>query len=282
MARSMEGLSIRDWYVAMGFIPFAMYAIALSLVLSNAQPLLFWWCIGLAYASLAWLAIDWYFFSRYRQIKKCLGYLGVAAFAILPTWLATISAPLDFAAAMPIGEYPPGTTVQGIQWKRNYSALDAAIINKTDSDYTGVIVHLRTNLMTAQLGIGGENDCKVEPELPGINIMGATISRTDKEGHIISLPLFRSDQVLAATFYRMYCDKILAHSQVNLEIAGEGWPPGTPGKLEWVAFYARYTGAYRYQREFSAQCLIGKCSDMPLNRDQDVQNARLGGSAIVP
>lgn len=279
----MEWRSIREWYIAMGVIPFAAYLFVVGLIMTGAAPDSFVGCIVIAYATVGWLILDWYFLCVNQHIEhEFIGYFIVAILIAIPTWFATRQAPLIMMSAIPMGNYQTGSDVQGIRWKGEYLPLDASLINQTDFDYSNVRIWVRTNLVIAKIAFAGENDCKAEPELPGLEITSATISRTDSRGGVTSSRIFSKGQDVVATVFAVQCDKFIAHSQIEMAFAALRWPPGTSGTVEWVAVSARYFGGYKNRDEFLTKCLTGKCARLPQNRREMAKAAHMGVYGVVP
>lgn len=278
----MEWRSIREWYIAMGFIPIALYFFAISIVMTGAAPDYFRALTIVALIAVIWLGVEWGIICAKAQLKhEFIGYIVVGMLVAIATWFAVQQAPILVSGLIPPGDYLPGANVEGIKWQKEFLPLDVSLLNQTDSDFADVRFYIRTNLVIAKIGFSGENDCRGFPALPGLEITSATMTRTDPQGHKITWRVLDNDQDTVASFFRVQCDKIRAHSQVDMALAAMRWPPGNSGEIRWVAVFAKYLGAYQNREQFSAMCLVNRCNKIPQNFDQMKQSAHIGAYGVV-
>jgi hypothetical protein len=66
------------------------------------------------------------------------------------------------------GNYPPGTTIEGIEWRAPYANLTVTITNPSGLEYNNVDVLALTDTYIARAALrASSNDCHVAAEFPG-------------------------------------------------------------------------------------------------------------------
>jgi hypothetical protein len=213
-------------------------------------------------AAILWFCADWIYLSRgLPWLPRAVGVACGAIAALFIAWIAGRDAPLRIVAISPSETYQNGADILGIKWKNSYSPVEIMISNAISSDYGDVNVYARTNLMISEVGVRGHiNQCVATPELPFVEIAGATLSFKDSSGKNISIPVFRGDQPITSSVYHIRCDKLISKSRIDVALAVA---TNAAQKLNWVALSAGYVGLNRERTAFLSKCFTSLCSDMP-------------------
>jgi hypothetical protein len=138
-------------------------------------------------------------------------------------------------------------------------------------DYSNYEVYLTTNQLMAEVGVdGGRNNCMAEAKIPHLEIASPALSFVDKDGKVVTVPLQLSKpgQKGFSTFYRIECDKLGAHSKIDVVLAVIRKDPAA--KLTWAALSARYIAANQPRLYTAEQCFLSSCAADPPKSLNDV------------
>ena len=251
----------RLWSVALG-LPAATYGTGLAVLTFH-----FWLGVVIAYAASIWFLVDWLVVSQKESTYSRLYVMSIPiASALLVTWIAFRPAPMDINALALKVNYRDDTTIAGIKWKDKYSDMRVTLRDDADDPYINIVIILRTDLLIANVGLLSQlSQCQWAPHFPGVVLSGAsvTISGIDKKGDI-SIPIFTpEDGPIAATQYKISCDKILPHDNMELIVALE--PPPMSGTIErkspsWVSITVEYDAYGRSHEKGVHECFTNVCN----------------------
>jgi hypothetical protein len=262
MGREQEPL-YRQWTVALG-VPSVVFGTGIALMTVQ-----FWFGVVIAYCGAGWFLIDWGLISYGKHPLARVAGAGVPiAMAAAISWIAFRPAPLSIEIYRVDANYEDGSVVAGIKWKSRYSDLRISLSNPSAGQYTNIVMTLRTDQMIA--GVGSTNpisQCQSSAEFPGVRIGGATLNFPTKDG-IKSIPMFVPESgPVAATQYKITCDRIIAGESLELVVAvqpnivpGQRWEKTSPA---WVSLIVEYDALIRPNRpQQIRKCLSDNCTNI--------------------
>jgi hypothetical protein len=104
----------------------------------------FWAGVVLVYAALLVILVDLWFQEKLPRKWKIVGSAIVLAGAAAFSWkIVLVQAPLEVAALVTKAEYPPGATIYGVPWKKEFTDLEMRVINPSDHDYDDINLLIR-------------------------------------------------------------------------------------------------------------------------------------------
>jgi len=143
--------------------------------------------------------------------------------------LADKDAPLRFTAYLQSGNYPPGTTLGGLNWRDEF--VDVRLDLANGAALPAENLDFFVGLDTTVFGMGQLSG------IPGVvfsgetgNIVPLSLEGTDQNGRPITLPIIPVGPI-GAPVYRVFCPKLLSQSTLRLVIASVALNPSTGGQL---------------------------------------------------
>jgi hypothetical protein len=217
--------------------------------------------LGLVTIAVCWVGFDFWRKFHDRKRRRIPAILALAFLYALFLWRVLVPAPLTFETNIPAGDYPAGTNILGITWKKEYYPVEVIIGNDTDHEYSNFDSYIRTNntYMDHPGMKVGINQCTATPENPHVGFFGLTFSYKDSKGATISIPLSENDDHKLSSFYRVRCDKIAAHSTIEVLLPVIG-----PEQPSWVAISAKYDAANISRAPFIPKCILSDCRRVSL------------------
>jgi hypothetical protein len=250
-----EGRSVRTWHISLG-IPFGLLALGVTLIAMGSPT----FTLGMmtAYAGVAWLLFDWWFFSKELTLGlRLTGTAGTLAIAAIVSWVAFRPAPLDISFVRVPDGYADGVDVAGIKWSKKYSGLRLSLRNDSDFQYSNIDFLIKTDVMIAAVGFESKfAQCAAKPTLVAVSISGPTIGFQDKNGNTNLMPL----NFTMADVFKVFCDKLLPHDPVEIVFATRN-SPVRQGFNEASAVNLRGTfeGFLKSRPLEKKECLIAGC-----------------------
>jgi hypothetical protein len=172
-------------------------------------------CLGLLILIIdPWLEPALRVYSRWWRVGFCLPFvICLLAFAYFIVFLPS---PLAIRARDYNQDYPPATTIGGIEWKSKYSDLRIVFENPTDHEYRNLDFVARPDLFVAAEGKTSTFEgLQVFNTAIGPDVV--TFPQTDKTGKISYAPpektLFLSNNI------RILCDRLPKHTLVEIVLA---------------------------------------------------------------
>jgi hypothetical protein len=212
---AIEKSSIRAWHIAVG-IPMGFVAFGLGLT-AIAGPAFFLLGITFAYAGIAWLLFDWWFFSKDLALRtRLIGTTGTLVIGLAISWVAFRPAPLDTSFSRIIENYSEGTDIGGIKWKSKYAGFRLFLRNDSEFQYTNINFQIRTDVLIAGIGfITKFSQCAAKANIPGLSIGGVSIGLSDKQGKTSYTPM----ELTEGDIFKVICDKLLPHDPLEIIVA---------------------------------------------------------------
>jgi hypothetical protein len=233
-------------------------------------PLNFWAGVALMGGSLP--IFWWLLFRVFHRNEKIKLYSGIILSLTISSalfWAIWVPASISPLLASERGNYSKGTMIFGIPWQEFYSELIAAIVNDTDYDFTNIDIYLRTDLTIADLGIPrGINSCTYEPYTPFF-MAGGIIGAKNKNGETTDVPMLDKNKPIAANIYHVRCERISAHSEIEIRGAIEEKPIESTVKRQpkWAKIWVNLSAEYRSVHYTFQQCFLKPCGDIPSRYD---------------
>jgi len=238
--------------MAMGIIPATLLAIGIGIAM--AGPAYFWYGIYSAYAALLWLAIDWWvYFHDLTVRQKSLSGAGIIIPLLIVSGIAFHPAPISISFLRMAENYTDGIDVAGIKWSGKYSGLRLFLGNDSDSQYTNIDFMIRTDVYIADIGFETKfSQCIRAPTIPNLAIGGVSIG----DGKTMQ-PM----RMTKATVYKIFCDKLLPHDQIQIVIATtQDFMSGGFSEPAAVAMRGSFDGFGRARSLDKSECLIRGCT----------------------
>jgi hypothetical protein len=190
----------------------------------------FWAEVAFVYAAAVVIVVDLWFELELPTKWKFVGTAICLASAAAFSWAVVfVQAPLSVAALVTNAEYPPGTTINGVPWKKEFTELEMRIINSTDHNYDDISLLIRPTEPITSIQ-------QVVTNVPGVyftdkNNFSVKVADVKPFGRALAIPL-----VLLATDtgYVMHCPRLPARTsiQVLIALADIKWspPPAPPDR----------------------------------------------------
>jgi hypothetical protein len=258
-APAQDAKGFRAWHISLG-IPAAFVAIGIGLAVAGGSY--FWTGIVLAYAGIAWLLLDWWFFSKTLSGRiRLVGTGGTLVFALVVSWIAFRPAPLEIFSTATDLDYTDGSDVFGIKWNDLYSDLRTNITNTSSDQYTDLEIFIRTDLQIRDMAFLGRLQCSHNVWLP-VQISATGLKAKDSEGKTVAVPL----NLTTGTIFRIFCDKLLPSERIEIVSAIVPIKGKDRKKPVWVYTKINYNAYGRARAKEFTQCFIAKCTipDLPL------------------
>ena len=160
----------------------------------------------------------------------------------LPTYLIwkreqTVPIPMIVITQLPV-EPSPGTDVDGIKWEKGLSEIDIIIENNNNDEYLNIDAFIWSNGFIKYVSTRSNGQCQVQPANPNMHQYDGFVIEHKPSGDEIS-----KDNT--SQYYRIYCDRIINHSQLHITLAvpayGFIWSPRIElGVPAWAAVAIRY------------------------------------------
>ena len=191
----------------------------LAVTASDTWAPLYW--PGVAASTLGALMIAMHFWNDDEILRRVPSARKGIAIMLCIGWfylwfakIVFVTAPLQESIYASLGDYPPGTTVAGIQWdSHRYMDLRINITNPSDYSYKDLDLELDVDGVTV-LSVGklaGLPDVKAQMDEPA---NGVWLLLTD--GTALPVPHILNES--RPTGARITCDNIVKHSSVNLAV----------------------------------------------------------------
>jgi hypothetical protein len=261
MSKSKEPF-YREWLVALG-LPGVIYGTGLAVLAFH-----FWLGVVIGYLASAWFLLDWLVVSRRERTKTRVSVAAIPiGAALLVSWIAFRPAPIDIRAISLDGNYSDDTVIAGIKWKSKYSDARVILGNETSDQYTNIVLTLRTKLIIVTVGsLSPLSQCQSAPDLPGVSLNGASIVVHGKDGDT-SIPMFTPENgPIAATQYKVFCDKILSNERIELVVATESdllsGKKAERSKPSWMSVDVEYDAYGRTHSKPAELCFAARCDDI--------------------
>jgi hypothetical protein len=220
----------------------------------------FWWGVGFIYIAFVLLLLDFCFepeLKRHPTIKDLLILLITVASLIFTFKVVIAPAPLEVVAL----DYGAGTPdengkIGDVRWKSDYHDIRIYVTNRTDADYTNLIIGVETDLHIAYVGRFGkcldgsvEQGMKIGPFVTD-SPSGEQIY-TNVEGPV-DIPIPNTPGFRMTSFgsyspnWKIQCDKIKRHDSIEFLLAvvhldeEKGFKLLPPRKPAWVAVNIDY------------------------------------------
>jgi hypothetical protein len=219
----------------------------------------FWWGVGFIYSAFIFLLLDFCFepgLKRYPTIKDLLILLTIVISLIFTFRIVLVSAPLEVTAL----DYGAGTPdengkIGDVSWKPYYHDIRLYVTNRTDDDYTNLVINVETEFHIAHVGRFGKClDGSVEQGMK----MGPVVtdSPTGEQVHTnvegpVHIPIPNTG--LTMTSFGSYspnwgikCDKIKRNDMIEFSLAvvhldeEKGYKLLPPQKPAWVTVKIDY------------------------------------------
>jgi hypothetical protein len=203
-------------------------AVAAGVVGRIMLPVQFWLGVVCIYVGLLAAIVDLWFETglRGKPVWRIVGSVVVGLFIYgFSQYLVFVDAPLDVSGSQTDGEYPMGTAISGIQWRKEFTELNIEMVNPTDRVYEDLNLVIRpTEPVVAVEQIS---------RFPGISFE----DKNDLTTHLLDIPrqgdskAIPLDLLATDAGYRMRCPRLPAHSTIKIEMALANiiWNPARPG-----------------------------------------------------
>jgi hypothetical protein len=246
----------RQWMVALG-VPSLLFGTGLVMMATSFQL-----GVVIAYVAAVWFLIDWGLVSyKEHPLKRVIvAFIPMACISLI-TWVAFRPTPLTIDIFPVDANYEDGSVIAGIKWKPIYSDVRILLGNSSSTSYTNVIVTLRTDEMIAGVGSANQlSQCQSAPDTPNFRFGGGVLKFPTKDSNAVSIPLMFD----MATQYKVFCDKLLPGSNLELVIAvapnivsGQKWEKHDPA---WISMKVEYDAFGRSNGPIPfSKCFLDKC-----------------------
>jgi hypothetical protein len=146
---------------------------------------------------------------------KILGGTIVLACVVAFSWaIVFVQAPLDVVAVVTNAQYPPGATIYGVPWRKEFTELDMRVINPSDLNYDDISLLIQPTEPTASIQ-------QITTNVSGVyftdkNDFSAKVADVKPFGKALVIPL-----VLLATDagYVMHCPRLPGRTSIRILIA---------------------------------------------------------------
>jgi hypothetical protein len=251
-----ERKSIRGWLLAVG-VPFGLIGLGAGLIAMGAST--FMLGTWVAFAGIAWLLFDWWFFSKELSVAtRLMGTLGTLVIGVIIGWVAFRPAPFTISFQRLTENYADGAEISGIKWSSKYSGLRMILRNDSDFQYMNLEFLIRTDVMIAAVGFDSKfSSCAAKPTLMGVEFNGPSIGLPDKYGKVVSTPLNFS----IADVFKVVCDKLLPHDPVEIVLATRRRiVDGGFNEASGVTVRGSFEGFLKSRPFQKTECLIQGCT----------------------
>jgi hypothetical protein len=175
----------------------------------------FWAGIAFVYAAAAVILVDLWLERELRAQWKIAGsVVCLACAAAFSRAIVFVEAPLDVAALVTNAEYPPGATISGVPWKKEFTELQMRVINPSDRNYDDISLLIQPTEPIASIQ-------QVVTSVAGIYFtdehdLSAKLADVKPFGRALAIPL-----VILATDagYVMHCPRLPARTSIQILIA---------------------------------------------------------------
>jgi hypothetical protein len=243
---------IRSWITLLGIIP--LYG---GIGFAMTGYINFWVGVVVLILTAVALAVHFWLANEIRPLRiRITGVIVISAALAATLWLVFVSAPIDVLISAPPGNYQKGTRVLSLEWKDGETPVQVRIANESELPYENFDSYYRVDSTTiSRVGIySGINTCAATPENKISTLAQASIS---VDG--VSIPLFQPDQQNPASVYRVRCNKLAAHSHIDIVLAIAG-----SEKPKWDIGSFRYDALNRHRGpQFFPKCLVEPCKELP-------------------
>jgi hypothetical protein len=195
-------------------------------------PIFFWFGVSCVYVGFFCLMAEAIWEPRLLQspcqfqvVALAAVWIGAAVFTIAFVGRAE---PLNIDAVANLGNYPDGSSVDGISWKPGMSELRVLIANPTDEDFEGVDLHVKPDQWVREVvQVGKAPNLSITTDDPSFAIP----HMRGPDGKDIAIT-----HMGASYGFRIICDKLPRKSRIEI-LAATGVPayPGIDGVRVRVA-----------------------------------------------
>jgi hypothetical protein len=258
------------YFVSYG-VPAALLGLGVTAVVADFGY--FWWGEGIASLGVLGFAFGWYYEHRAKAILATVGALVIGIIGLGVVWyFAALESPLGVSLAASDDNYPPGSSIHGLVWRSDYSAMNVLLSNDTNQKYSDFDAFVYSNLGFWGSGIdSGINHCIATQSFPSyLHVFGGSLSGVTRSGKKIAVPLFANTNQAYSTLERIRCDSIAPNSTVTVALAIPRSPQAE--MATWGALVARYHGGFRdrtvppIMRCFVRNCVLPKALPNPWPR----------------
>lgn len=256
--------------------------------------------VVILYAGFAVFALDMAYedFFRRRRLATRITLAVIYCTAIVSLSKVWIFVPAHFevGASSKIPSYGPGSTIHGIEWRKQYSELSFYIKNHSDTNFENFDAEISTNLVIADMRlVHGVSDCRIAGVHPPLDLHwqrmvgGIPNGPTDDPRMVGGVPTGPADDprydykvvpmgpdgkplipVSGGDWsYRILCSRIPAKSETTfvaaLEVVNEPSHGSAnrelfapPKPAGWISMKARFQTSGRSRVETIVQCPMGK------------------------
>ena len=175
----------------------------------------FWAGVTFVYAAAVVIVVDlWFERELAARLKIAGGAVCLACIAAFSWAFVFVQAPLGVAAVVTNAQYPPGATIFGVPWKKEFTELEIHVTNLSDLNYDDINVLIRPTEPIALIQ-------QTVTNVPGVyftdkNNFNTKILNVTPFGKALVIPL-----VLLATDagYVMHCPRLPGRTSIQILIA---------------------------------------------------------------
>jgi len=176
-------------------------------------PVFYWPGVALCYMGFVILALDPYFDPdlKQRRISQAAVLTFICALAAIFTF-GFVFAPskLEVGAESYASNYPAGAKVAGIKWSSKYTELRVAIANPSNRDYENLDLVLRPDQPVVEISQLDDSQKVSFEEVQHASVHYITNNEQSLAPRVV---------IASTDGYRVRCDRLRAHSRVNIVMA---------------------------------------------------------------
>ncbi len=228
-------------------IPGALFALGAGLISTSFPGAVVLMTVSLP---LFWGMVFHAFGPRERS-KKLLGIGASILIYGAMIWLIWVPVDVKTEIKFDYGYYPTDQQVNGIRWKKEYSAIIVELLNQSENNYKDVDMYLWTyhGIIDGAGIASGINACVGESWFP-VAIGVITFGVVGTEQNPLTIPLTAASG-RKSEFWRVHCDQLGKRSQIEIifpvikpaELASGDSP--VKGRPQWEKLWVSAISNYR-------------------------------------